>query len=266
MWLSVGPFGAPRFDQPWHPHIVGANSDSASSVDGATVPKAALLPFGVYALNAFVGWMSLSAAHKREVQFLANLGIFLAFILLVRPSRLKRLEGATRPQRIFLFGMRLAVAILGGSLVANLFGYVKLAQSLGYLSLYSTFIAISVLTGVRVFTLLLLAGIDVPAAQQVAAVRLHHDGIARWVPRILRWSGTFIWLIATLDLMASATRSPSGSPMSSTSTLPAVPPMSRWAAWWLLLDPAGRICHLQRAPFSAARGTPQPFSLVTRSA
>ena len=157
--------------------------------------------FGVYALNAFVGWMSLSAAHKREVQFLANLGIFLAFILLVRPSRLKRLEGATRPQRIFLFGMRLAVAILGGSLVANLFGYVKLAQSLGYLSLYSTFIAISVLTGVRVFTLLLLAGIDVPAAQQVAAVRLHHDGIARWVPRILRWSGTFIWLIATLDLM-----------------------------------------------------------------
>jgi len=145
--------------------------------------------------------MSLSPAHKREFQFLANLGIFLAFVILVRPSRMKRLEGATRSQHIFLFGMRLAVAILGASLVANFFGYVKLAQSMGYLSLYSTFIAISVLASVRVFTLLLLAGIDVPDAQQLAAVRLHHDGIARWVPRILRWSGTFIWLIATLDLM-----------------------------------------------------------------
>jgi small-conductance mechanosensitive channel len=157
--------------------------------------------FGVYALNALVGWMALSPAHKREAGFLANLGIFLAFIVLVRPARMKRLEAATRSQRIFLFGMRLAVAILGVSLVANFFGYVKLAQSMGYLSLYSTFIAISVLAGVRVFTTLLLAGIEVPAAQQVAAVRLHHDGIVRWVPRLLRWTGVFIWLIATLDLM-----------------------------------------------------------------
>ena len=157
--------------------------------------------FGVYAINASVGWMSLAPAHKREVQFLANLGIFLAFIVLVRPSRMKRLEGSSRAQRIFLFGMRLAVAILGVSLVANFFGYVKLAQSLGYLSLYSTFIAISVLVGVRVFIQLLLAGVEVPAAQQLAAVRLHRDGIVRWVPRLLRWTGIFIWLIATLDLM-----------------------------------------------------------------
>ncbi|MGB8890180.1 MAG: mechanosensitive ion channel domain-containing protein [Candidatus Korobacteraceae bacterium] len=157
--------------------------------------------FGVYAINAFVGWMSLSAAHKREVQFLANLAIFLAFIVLVRPARMKLLEGATRSQHIFLFGMRLAVGLLGVSLTANLFGYVKLAQSVGYLSLYSTFIAISVLAGVRVFTFLLLAGVEVPAAQQLAAIRLHRDGIVRWVPRILRWSGIFIWLIATLDLM-----------------------------------------------------------------
>ncbi len=156
--------------------------------------------FGVYALNALVGWMSLSPAHKREVQFLANLCIFLAFIVLVRPARMKRLE-PTRAQRIFLFGMRLAVAILGISLAANFFGYVKLAQSMGYLSLYSTFIAISVLAGVRVFTTLLLAGIEVPAAQQVAAVRLHRDGIARWAPRLLRWAGIAIWLIATLDLI-----------------------------------------------------------------
>ncbi len=157
--------------------------------------------FGVYAINACVGWMSLSPAHKREVQFLANLGVFLVFVVLIRPARMSRQPGVTRSQRVFLFGMRLAVATLGLSLAANFFGYVKLAQSMGYLSLYSTFIAISVLAGVRMFTLLLLAGLDVPAAQQLAAVRLHRDGIARWVPRILRWTGTFIWLIATLDLM-----------------------------------------------------------------
>jgi small-conductance mechanosensitive channel len=114
---------------------------------------------------------------------------------------MSRSEGSSRARRLRVFGMQLAVAILGISLTANLFGYVKLSQFLGFLSLFSTFIAISAFAGLRVFTLLLLEGIDVPAAQQLAVVRLHRDAIARWVPRVLQWTGIFIWLTATLDLL-----------------------------------------------------------------
>ena len=85
--------------------------------------------------------------------------------------------------------------------MANLFGYFKLVQFLGILCLYSTFIAISMLTGVRVFTRLLLAGIDTPQAQQLAIVRAFRDGIVRWVPRIFEMAGVLIWLFATVNLL-----------------------------------------------------------------
>ena len=156
---------------------------------------------GVYLIDASVSWISFSPAHKREVQFITNLAVLIVFAILVRPSRMSVAEGATRARRLRVFGMQLAVVILGSSLLANLFGYVKLSQFLGFLSLFSTFIAISLFAGVRVFTLLLLEGIDAPPAQQLALIRLHHDAIARWVPRVLKWTGLFIWLTATLDLM-----------------------------------------------------------------
>ena len=156
---------------------------------------------GVYTLSAFVAWMSFSTAHKREVQFLINSSVFLLFAFLVRPSRVRRQPQDGRSHRLRLFGIRLAVFILGASLTANLFGYVKLAQFLGILCLYSTFIAISMLTGVRVFTRLLLEGIDMPGAQQFAAVRAYRDPIVRWIPRILQWGGVLIWLTATVNLL-----------------------------------------------------------------
>ena len=87
------------------------------------------------------------------------------------------------------------------ALVANLFGYVKLGQFLGILCMYSTFIAISMLTGVRVFARLLLEGVDRPGAQQLAVVRQHRDSIVRWVPRTFQWAGILIWLFATVNLL-----------------------------------------------------------------
>ena len=115
---------------------------------------------GVYALIAVITWLSLSPATKREVQFAIYLIVFVLFALLVRPSRAARRSAGNsdRMHALRLLGMRIAVGILGASLAANLFGYVTLAQFLSVLCLYSTFIAISLLTGVRVFTLLVLGG------------------------------------------------------------------------------------------------------------
>ena len=156
---------------------------------------------GVYTLSAFVVWMDFSPATKREVQFVINLAVFVLFGYLVNPRRISRLPDESRRHQLLILGMRFAVLILGGSITANLFGYIKLAQFLGLLCLYSTFIAISMLTGVRVFTRLLLEGIERPGAQQLALVRSYHDGILRWMPRLFTWSGVLIWLTATVNLL-----------------------------------------------------------------
>lgn len=167
-------------------------------------PRVRLLLYclaGVYAISALVTWASLTPVHKREVQFVVNLAVFLVFAFLVRPKRAAQTADADRLHRLRVFGIRLAVAVLGASLAANLFGYVKLGQFLGILCFYSTFIAISLFTGERVFTRLLLQGLDTPSAQLSALVQQYHDGIARWFPRVLQWAGVLVWLSVTLNLL-----------------------------------------------------------------
>ena len=156
---------------------------------------------GVYALSAFIAWMSFSPATKREVQFALELVVFVLFVILLRPSRTKRSKDEGNSGLLRLLGIRLAVLILGVSLAANVLGYVRLSQFLAILCFYSTFIAINMITVVRVFTLLLLAGIDRPGAQRLAAVRCHRNMIARWVPRALQWTGVLIWLMVTLNIL-----------------------------------------------------------------
>ena len=156
---------------------------------------------GVYALSALVAWVNFSPATKREVQFAINLALLAVFAYLVSPPRLAHLPEESRVHRLLVFGIRLAVLLLGGCIAANLFGYVKLAQFLGVLCLYSSFIAISMVTGVRIFTRLLLEGIDRPGAQQLAVVRSYRDGIVRWLPRLFTWAGILIWLTATVNLL-----------------------------------------------------------------
>ncbi len=155
---------------------------------------------GGYTLIAFVTWGGFSLVHKREIQFLLGLAVFVLFTYLMRPSRVSRHDDTNRDY-VSIFGVRVAIATLGASLVATLFGYMKLAQFLGLACLYSTFVAISVVTVVRVFTLLLLEGVDTAAAQQLAAVRCYHDAITRWVPRILQWSGALVWVVVTVKLL-----------------------------------------------------------------
>jgi potassium efflux system protein len=156
---------------------------------------------GVYTLSALIAWISFSPALKREVQFGIHLGIFLLFLFLIRPARLSHLDDAGRAHTLRFLGIRLAVVILGAALAANLFGYVRLAQFLAILCLYSTFIAIAMLAGTRVFTRLVLEGVDRPGAQQIAAVRLYRDGIVRWVPRLLQWAALLMWLTVTINLL-----------------------------------------------------------------
>ena len=155
----------------------------------------------VYIFNAAVAWVAFSPTHKRELQFLANVLVFGLFAYLVRPKQLALTEETTRGQQLRLFAIRVAVALLGFALLSNLFGYVKLAQFLGLVCIYSTFIAIAMIAGIRVFTLLVLVALESPAAEHLAAVRMHREGLVRWLPRTLQWTGVLIWFVATVNLL-----------------------------------------------------------------
>jgi len=156
---------------------------------------------GVYVFNAVLSWITLSSVAKREVQFL---GVSLAVVLfayLLRPQRVAEAEKRDDRHRLLVFGSRVALAVLALAQVANLFGYYKLTQYLTALCIYSTFIALAVFTALRVFNLLLLAGMEAPWAERLAMVRLHRTAIARWAPRVMQTAGALIWLGATLELM-----------------------------------------------------------------
>jgi small-conductance mechanosensitive channel len=156
---------------------------------------------GVYAFNAVLNWVTLSSAAKREVQFLGSSVAVVLFAYLFRPKRMAEAEKRSDPQRLLIFGSRVAIAVLALAQLTNLFGYYQLTQFLTTLCVYSTFIALAAFTALRVFTLLLLAAIEAPSAERLAVVRLHRAAIARWVPRVLQWAGALVWLGATLDLM-----------------------------------------------------------------
>lgn len=156
---------------------------------------------GVYVFNAVLAWVTLSSSAKREVQFLGFLVAIVLFTYFLRPKSLAEVETKGRHHGILILAARLALAVLAVAQVANIFGYYKLMQYLAVACVYSAFIALVVFTAHRVFALLFLAAIEAPSAEQLALVRLHREGIARWTPRVLQWAGILVWLGATLDLL-----------------------------------------------------------------
>lgn len=155
---------------------------------------------GIYASNWMVSWIAFSPSTRREVQFFLDIVLLLVLAYLARPSR-SLADRETGWARVFLFAIRFGIAVVGVSLAADLFGYVKLAHYLGLASIYSAFVAISVLTALRVCSLLFTIGLRSPLAERVAAIRLHRDSIVRWLPRVVKWTGIAVWAMATLDLV-----------------------------------------------------------------
>lgn len=152
---------------------------------------------GYYAALTLIGWLSLPAVLKRELGFAIALAVFASLAYLLRPVR----SGEVKHPSVLVLGARLATLALGVSLVANLLGYVRLAQYVGVTCIYSSFVAISMYTGTRVYTILLTAALNLPQAERVALARIHRDGLRRWAPRILAVIAILVWLSTTLDLL-----------------------------------------------------------------
>ena len=160
------------------------------------IERALLWLAGYYAALILVGWLSLPAVMKREFGFPIALTVFVSLAYLLRPSP----SAEVKHHSALLLGARLATLGLGVSLGANLLGYVRLSQYVGVACLYSSFVAISMYTGTRVYTTLLTAALDLPQADRLALARIHRDGLRRWGPRILAAVAILVWLSTTLDL------------------------------------------------------------------
>ena len=153
---------------------------------------------GYYAGLVLIGWLALPTVLKRELSFIIALAVFCSLVYLLRP---RNRQSKAPHNALLIFGARVATLALGISLAANLLGYVRLAQFVGVACIYSSFVAISMHTGVRVYSILLKAALGLPQAEHLAVARLHREALLRWLPRILTGIAVLVWLSATLDLL-----------------------------------------------------------------
>jgi potassium-dependent mechanosensitive channel len=163
--------------------------------------KLLLYAFAVaYGSNWVVSWIGLGPSTRRELQFFINGILVVVLGYLARPSR-SSIDPDVGWARLFLVGIRFSIAVVGVSLLADIFGYVKLAHYLALACIYGAFIAISVLTALRVCSLLFTVWLRSPLAERTAVVRLHREAIVRWLPRVLKWTGIAIWIVAVMALV-----------------------------------------------------------------
>jgi small-conductance mechanosensitive channel len=151
-----------------------------------------------YAALVLTGWLPFSPVMKRELGLVIALALFCNLGYLLRPGRPK---GQVPPNALLILGARIAILALGISLIANLLGFVRLSQFVAVCCLYSSFVAIAMFTGTRVYTILFKAALSLPYAEHLAIARIHRDALLRWLPRLLTAVAVLVWLSTTLDLL-----------------------------------------------------------------
>ncbi len=147
---------------------------------------------GVYTFSASVSWLGFSPVHKREIQFVVTLAFFLLFGYLLRPARIKRIAPETRLHKLRIFAVRLVVAIVGIAIAGQLLRLREAGAVPGR--------AVPVQHLCRGQHDDRRARLHPPAAGGHRCSRrrsnwrscaCHHDGIARWVPRVFKWVAAF---------------------------------------------------------------------------
>ena len=152
----------------------------------------------LYALAAFytLGGIFLLAQlppfYKREICALLVLAALVSFVWLVRRSKITGLPTQNRKLRALLIGIRVGLVLLAASLVANIVGFVTLAQVLGLGALIGSFVAAALYCAVRVLNLILRTVLHMNWVR--ATLELRADTIERWSGRLLGLVASLLWL------------------------------------------------------------------------
>ena len=158
----------------------------------------AIVP-AVYALSVFAlldrvrDVVSSSVFFERSLLLLETVAalVFLAWML--RPARLAALPAGTRIPRVLGVTLHAAFAALALSAVANAAGWVHLARILAEGVLGSSYVAVVVYGGVRVWRTALRAVLRSDAARHLGLIRRHGPEVHAWLRRAVHFTGFAIW-------------------------------------------------------------------------
>jgi potassium efflux system protein len=152
-----------------------------------------------YVLGGMYVLIQLPPFFRREVYALLVLSALVSFAWLARPKRIGPLRDQNRKARILLIGIRVGIVLLAVSLLANVIGYVSLAQVLGLSTLVGSFVAAALFCVVRVLTLILSLVLHTNSARTLLEKRA--DPLERWGGRLLGLAALLLWIRATLRLL-----------------------------------------------------------------
>jgi len=152
-----------------------------------------------YALCGIYLLVQLPKFFRREVYALIIFAALVSFAWLARKSRINPLK-QNRNTRTLWIGIYAGVVILGGSLLANVVGFVSLSQVLGLSVLVGTFVAAAFFSVVRVSALILSTVLNTNWARSLLEVKT--DTVERWGCRVLSLAAFLLWLKAMLRLLA----------------------------------------------------------------
>jgi potassium efflux system protein len=152
-----------------------------------------------YALGGTYLLIQLPPLFKRDLYALLVFAALVSFLWLARPSRMSLQLSRNRKMRIFLIGIRADLLLLAASLVANVAGFVSLAQVLGLSALIGSFVAVALYCGVRVLTLILSTALQTRWMRAMLEVRA--ESVERWGGRFLGIGALCLWLRSMLRLL-----------------------------------------------------------------
>ena len=152
-----------------------------------------------YALCSAYLLIQLPSLFRRELYALLILAALVSFAWLTRPSKIRPLSSHSRKVRILLIGIRAGLVLLAISLVANVVGFVSLAQVLGLSALLGSFVAAAFFCVTRVLTLLFSTILRTNWARALLQPRT--DAVERLGARLLGVAASLLWLRAMLRML-----------------------------------------------------------------
>jgi len=153
----------------------------------------------LYGLEGVYLLVQLPPLLRRELYAVLVLLALISLVWLVRPSKMSQAMVPPPGQQMLVIGIRGALLLLAGSLLANIIGFVSLSQVLGLTALVGPFGASALYCGARVLALIL--GVVLRTHCTRAALNLRVDAIERWGSRLLILGASLFWLKLMLQLV-----------------------------------------------------------------
>ena len=139
----------------------------------------------------------LSPVAKRELFAVIVLSAFVVYAWLSRPQRMRSLQMSARRRMVFVACIWFALLLLAGSFIANVLGFISLAQILGISTLLGAFIGAVIYCTVRILYLVLAIFLASPWAPSTS---IPHSTLLLWGGRVLNLLGALLWLDSILVL------------------------------------------------------------------